>query len=209
VNRFIARSRCRVGWWEFRRGCSRTSTGDAPQAAVARGARPGSCPVCRSRSPRGTYCRPLSSRRTNLFAAFAFRRDWTRTSSKLPCWSTARHRMPDAIDPDVHLVEVPLVARAGAPSTQPVRVLLPEPGAPTPDRFVADHDTAFEHHLLDVAEAEWEPEVQPHAVADDLTRVPVALVRRPRGVTTRILSAARPARQRDSALLVPAAMLPT
>src|SRR5271166_5752998 len=30
--------------------------------------------------------------RKNRLAATAFRRDWTRTSSTLPCWSTARHR---------------------------------------------------------------------------------------------------------------------
>ena len=41
---------------------------------------------------RGTDRRPLSSLQKNRLAATAFRRDWTRTSSTLPCWSTARHR---------------------------------------------------------------------------------------------------------------------
>jgi hypothetical protein len=44
------------------------------------------------------------------------------------------------------------------------------------DRLVADRDTAFEHHLLEVTEAEREPEVEPHAVVDDLDRVEVAFV---------------------------------
>jgi hypothetical protein len=63
---------------------------------------------------------------------------------------------------------MPLVTRQWAPSAQLVGVSLPELGAPPPDRLVADHDTAFEHLLTDVTEAEREPEVQPHAVVDDL-----------------------------------------
>src|ERR1700739_3868645 len=122
---------------------------------------------------------PLSNLRKNRLAATAFRRDWTRTSSTLPCWSTARHRYPSlAVDPDEHLVEVPLVAGARAPPAQLAGVGLPELGAPPPDRLVADRDTAYEHQLLDLTEAEREPEVQPHAVVDDLDRVAVALVRR-------------------------------
>jgi hypothetical protein len=39
----------------------------------------------------GTYRRPLSRLPKNRLAATAFRRDCTRTSSTLPCWSTARH----------------------------------------------------------------------------------------------------------------------
>src|SRR5271165_6611766 len=38
----------------------------------------------------GTHA--LSSLRKNRWAATALRRDWTRTSSTLPCWSTARLR---------------------------------------------------------------------------------------------------------------------
>ena len=83
-----------------------------------------------------------------------------------------------AVDPDEHLVEVPLVAGARAPPAQLVGVDLPELGAPPPDRLVTHRDTAYEHQLLDLAEAEREPEVQPHAVVDDLDRVAVALVRR-------------------------------
>jgi hypothetical protein len=83
-----------------------------------------------------------------------------------------------AVDPDKHLIQVPLVTRSGPPTAQLVGVGLPELGAPAPDRFVTDHDTALQHQFLDVAEAEREPVVQPHAVVDDLARVAVALVRR-------------------------------
>ena len=40
--------------------------------------------------------------------------------------------------------------------------------APSPERFVGDRDAAIEHHFLDVAEAQRESVVQPHAIANDL-----------------------------------------
>ena len=83
-----------------------------------------------------------------------------------------------AVDPDEHLIEVPLVAGARAPPAQLVGVGLPELGAPPPDRLLTHRDTAYQHQLLDLTEAEREPEVQPHAVVDDLDRVAVAPVRR-------------------------------
>ena len=83
-----------------------------------------------------------------------------------------------AVDLDEHLIEVPFVAGPRAPPAQLVGVGLPELGAPAPDRLVGDDDTAFEHQLLDLTEAEREPEVQPHAVVDDLGRVPEPFIRR-------------------------------
>ncbi len=64
-----------------------------------------------------------------------------------------------AIDADENLVEVPLAAGPGPPSTQLVCVGLPELGTPPSDPLVADHDTALQHHLLDFTETEREPEV--------------------------------------------------
>ena len=54
-----------------------------------------------------------------------------------------------AVDPDEHLVEVPLVAGARAPPAQLVGLGLPELGAPPPDRLVTHRDTAYEHQLPD------------------------------------------------------------
>src|ERR1700745_3380169 len=71
---------------------------------------------------------------------------------------------------------MPLVAGARAPPAQLVGVGLPELGAPPPDRLLTHRDTAYQHQLLDLTEAEREPEGQPHAVVDDLDRVAVALV---------------------------------
>ena len=73
-----------------------------------------------------------------------------------------------AVDLDEHLIEVPFVARPRTTTAQLVRVLLPEPVAPGPDRLIGHLDTTFEHQLLHVAEAQWEPVLQPDAMAGDL-----------------------------------------
>ena len=45
------------------------------------------------------------------------------------------------------------------------------------DRLVADLDPALRQHLLDVAQAEGEAEIEPHGVADYVSREPVTLER--------------------------------
>src|SRR6185503_17848836 len=65
---------------------------------------------------------------------------------------------------------MPFVAGPGPAPAQPVGVDLPELRAPLPDGFVADHDTALQHQLLDLTKAQREPVIQPHAVRDDLRR---------------------------------------
>jgi hypothetical protein len=82
------------------------------------------------------------------------------------------------IDFTQHPVEVPLVAGVQAPPAQLIGVGLPELGAPPPDRRVTDHDTASQHHLLNLMEAQRKPEVQPHAVVNELDRVAVTLIQR-------------------------------
>ncbi len=67
--------------------------------------------------------------------------------------------MRGAVDFDEDLVEVPCVAGLWSAPARLVGVCLPEFGAPSADRFVADYDTAFEYRLLDLAEAEREPQV--------------------------------------------------
>src|SRR6478735_7222959 len=73
-----------------------------------------------------------------------------------------------AVDLDEHLIQVPFVARPRTTTAQLVRILLPEPLAPSPDRLIGHVETTFEHQLLHVAEAQREPVVQPDAMADDL-----------------------------------------
>jgi len=77
-----------------------------------------------------------------------------KTSSTLPCGSTARRRdcslplFPTNTSSRCHL------AGARAPPAQLVGVGLPELGAPPPDRLVTHGDTACKHQLLDLTEAE-------------------------------------------------------
>jgi len=43
----------------------------------------------------------------------------------------------------------------------------PELDRPAPDRFAADFNAALRKQLFHIAEAQHEPEVEPHCVADD------------------------------------------
>ena len=90
--------------------------------------------------------------------------------------------LPDAADLDEYLVQKPCVAGFGSASAQATRVFGPELSAPCTDRLVRDHDTAGEHQFLDVTQAQGEPVVQPHAVHDDLRRISVPFVQRPRRI---------------------------
>src|SRR6476659_6122816 len=83
-----------------------------------------------------------------------------------------------AVDLDEHLIQVPFVAQPPTTTAQLVRVLLPEPVAPGPDRLIGHVDTTFEHPLLHVAEAQREPVLQPDAMADDLGWKPEPFIRR-------------------------------
>jgi len=52
-----------------------------------------------------------------------------------------------------------------------------------PDRLRADLDPALSQHLLDVAQAQAEPEIQPHRMTDHVRREAVALERNRRHQT--------------------------
>jgi len=77
-------------------------------------------------------------------------------------------------DPDLDLVEVPLVAGTGQPPADPVREALAELQRPLPNGLVADGDAARGQQLLHHPQAEREAEVEPDRVADDLRREAVA-----------------------------------
>jgi hypothetical protein len=69
----------------------------------------------------------------------------------------------DLTDP----VQVPEAARPAAPRPEPARDRRPEAREPRPHRLVGDDDAALGEQLLDVAQAQREPGVQPHRVLDD------------------------------------------
>ena len=50
--------------------------------------------------------------------------------------------------------------------------------APATDRFVRDHDATPEQQLLDVAQAQAEPEIPANRATDDDGREPVAAIKR-------------------------------
>jgi hypothetical protein len=81
-----------------------------------------------------------------------------------------------AIDRKEHLIQVPLIARARTPPSQPIGVVLPKLPTPFADSFVGHRDTAFEQELFDVAVAQGEAIVEPDPVADDFAGKAVVLV---------------------------------
>src|ERR1700741_581321 len=59
-----------------------------------------------------------------------------------------------------------------------MREFLPEFQAPLPDRLMRHRDAAGSQHLLHHAQAQWEPEIEPYRVANDLSGVAMAGVDR-------------------------------
>ena len=90
------------------------------------------------------------------------------------------HRAPQvmalAIDRKEHFIQVPLIARARTPPSQPIGVVLPKLPTPLADGFVGHRDAAFEQELFHVAVAQGEAIVEPDPVADDVARKAVVLV---------------------------------
>ena len=79
-----------------------------------------------------------------------------------------------ARNPEEDFVEMPAVTGTRAAGAHPPSVGLTELQAPFADGFVGEYYPALGHHLLDIAEAEAEAEVQPDTVADNLGREPMA-----------------------------------
>src|SRR6201987_1196188 len=79
---------------------------------------------------------------------------------------------------DDHLIEVPFVATARRSPTDAVGEFPAEFEAPLPDRLGRHRDAAGSQHLLDHAQAQREPKIQPYRVADDLSGVAMAGVNR-------------------------------
>ena len=80
--------------------------------------------------------------------------------------------------PDEHLVQMPGVTLAAAPGPQAPAVFEPERRTPLPDRLVGDGVPALGQQILDVAETEAEPVVQPDRVTDDVRRESVSSLAR-------------------------------
>src|SRR5215203_2637577 len=79
-----------------------------------------------------------------------------------------------AADHQAHFVEMPFIARAWQPTPDLVGEALAELARPLAHGLVAHIDAAGCQHLFDHAQAQREPEVEPHGVADDLARKAIA-----------------------------------
>jgi hypothetical protein len=79
---------------------------------------------------------------------------------------------------DDDLIEVPFVATARRSLANAVGEFPAEFEAPLPDRLVRHRDAAGGQHLLDHAQAQREPKIEPYRIADDLGRVAIAGVNR-------------------------------
>jgi hypothetical protein len=81
-----------------------------------------------------------------------------------------------ALDRDDNLVEVPDVVPSRRLSLQSFDIVRSELHRPAPDRLVGNDDAALQQHLLDEAQAEGKPKIQPDSVGDDFGGKAVALV---------------------------------
>ena len=90
------------------------------------------------------------------------------------------HRAPQvmalAMDRKEHFIQVPLIARARTPPSQPMGVVLPKLPTPLADGFVGHRDAAFEQEFFHVAVAESEAIGEPDPMADDFAGEAVVFV---------------------------------
>ena len=82
------------------------------------------------------------------------------------------HRAPQILaltmDPHEHFVQEPRISESTLTSLQPPCVVGPERLTPVPNRLLGDRDTPLSKQVLDIAETQAEPVVEPDGVTDDL-----------------------------------------
>jgi len=69
---------------------------------------------------------------------------------------------------DHGLVEMPNIAPARPLAFEAAGVIRPELQRPPADGLIEDEDAALKQHLLNQPQAQWEPEIEPYRVRDDL-----------------------------------------
>ena len=71
---------------------------------------------------------------------------------------------------------MPRIARARSPAAQSLGKRSTELAAPVADAFAGNHHAALSQDELNITQAETEEVIQPHGVADDLSREAVAVI---------------------------------
>src|SRR3981081_231377 len=99
------------------------------------------------------------------------------------------------LDPDEHLVHVPLVSRPWSAASQAAREGLAKLLAPLTNRLIGDNNATFSQKQLNIPQAEAEHVIQPDCVADDLGGKAMAVVRVGRGLHAASLAGLQPAGQ--------------
>lgn len=74
-------------------------------------------------------------------------------------------------------IQMPFVTGPNATSPQTGGILFAKLVAPGSDRLLAQQYSASGHHFLHITEAQAEPEIEPNAMRNDLSRKPMATVR--------------------------------
>src|SRR4051794_19740360 len=82
-----------------------------------------------------------------------------------------------ALDPEEHLVEIPLVPGPRPAAAQAVGEALAEFPAPPPHGLIGDDNASLSQKQLNITQAEAEHMIQPDSMADDLGGEPMAVVR--------------------------------
>ena len=78
-------------------------------------------------------------------------------------------------DPDEHLVQMPAARRWASATAEVLRDQRAELDHPASDRLAADFDSALGQQFLNIADAEREAKIQPHRLANNVRRKPMAL----------------------------------
>jgi hypothetical protein len=81
-----------------------------------------------------------------------------------------------ALNPDEHLIEVPLVTGPRTAAAQSAGKTLTEFLAPAPDSLIGDDDATLGQQQFNISQAEAEHVIQPDSMADEIGWKPMAVV---------------------------------
>jgi len=82
-----------------------------------------------------------------------------------------------ALNPDEHLIKVPLVTGLWTTAAQAIGKALAELLAPAPNGLIGDNDATLRQQEFNISKAEAERVIQPDGMADDLSGKAMAVVR--------------------------------